>query len=99
PSPTYPLSLHDALPISLRVRRHQAVLDPVVDHLHEVARTALATVQVPMFRRPAPPVAPRSPHERPGSRREGGEDRIEPAHHLGLDRKSTRLNSSHQIIS
>src|SRR5207245_6250946 len=68
----------------LRVRRHQSVFDAVVDHLREVACPARATVQVPMLGGPARPVAPRSPRERPGSRRERGEDGIEPAYHLGL---------------
>src|SRR5207237_1206712 len=38
---------HDLEP--LRVRLHEAVLDPVVDHLHEVASTGRTDVRVPVL--------------------------------------------------
>src|SRR5215218_4195992 len=65
---------------ALGVGGHDAVLDPVVDHLHEVAGAVGAAVQVAVLRGRELPVAPRRALGRVDTRREAGEDRVEPLH-------------------
>ena len=72
---------------ALRVGLHQAVLDPVVDHLHVVPGARAAEVDPPAR-------ADRRPARLVRLRREHVEDRRQ-APILDVDRKSTRLNSSH----
>src|SRR5690606_41019197 len=86
----HPLSLHDALPIYARHRRHRRLDADVVR-----ARRAAADAHA------AP--APREPVDR-GALRDGevGVVAFEHAHVVAAprrDRKSTRLNSSHVKIS
>src|SRR5262245_37598473 len=68
---------------ALGVRRHEPVLDPVVDHLHEMAGAARTAVQVALLGRPRRGAA--------GRRRRAGlpgcesrEDGIETPHRLGV---------------
>ena len=73
--------LEDVEPLG--VRGHHAVLDPVVDHLHEVAGAVRAAVQVAVLggcrrRRSRPGV--RSADSTPGA--SVGEDRVEPLDRL-----------------
>ncbi len=68
------------------IRRHQSVLDPVVNHFHEMARAMSATVQVPLRRRT---LLARGPAGTRIARRQGRKDRIERLHRL-------RLSSDHQ---
>src|SRR5262249_6763476 len=63
----------------LGVRRHEAVLDPVVDHLHEMPRAGGATVKVALLCR-ALPGATGCWHGGILAGRERREDGIEPAH-------------------
>src|SRR5207244_9766078 len=87
--PIYTLSLHDALPISgphdLRARRRRTVAGmDVAQRHHEHALHGHLPAQEVRHRRAEAAVAAEDGHRR-GPR--------------GADRKSTRLNSSHQIIS
>ena len=50
---------------ALRIRCHQAVLDPVVDHLHEVTRAAPTAVEVSMLLRRGRPGSVTSSAARP----------------------------------
>src|SRR5207249_12230011 len=86
-----PLSLHDALPISRRRRddptaRRARAADGLVDVDMRSDRQAERAAHRPAQRFPAEWVGGRSGHEDAGGAR-------------GLDRKSTRLNSSHVSIS
>src|SRR5207244_13028143 len=86
-----PLSLHDALPI-FRARRYDLVI--LVDypgyHLRVAAEAAAAGIPVLYY------IAPQMWAWAPGRVR-----KLAAVRRLAviLDRKSTRLNSSHQIIS
>src|SRR5207244_7904119 len=97
--PTTPLSLHDALPIYRRFAARRAVIRRSDANLYH-ARNALQLRQLPEDRQP-----PRR------SSRMGAKNPRENTHLAALyaaprtplvpqrqDRKSTRLNSSHQII-
>src|SRR5207253_11158943 len=92
PTPTYPLSLHDALPIY--PGRAQAVAQGDEDPL----RRPFQQLEVELLQ-------PRPEPDRPLGRPDLGrdDDRL-PRYHAGgagpaKDRKSTRLNSSHVAIS
>src|SRR2546428_1970377 len=61
----------------LRVRLHQTVLDPVVDHLAEVAGTRGPAVEVAVLRGPALRLAPWRARDRPHPGSERPEDRVE----------------------
>src|SRR5207253_796081 len=63
----------------LRVRRHEAVLDAVVDHLHEMAGTTRAAVEVALLGSATASLTTRSRRERPTAGGERREQRIEPA--------------------
>src|SRR5207253_11141320 len=95
PSHTYPLSLHDALPIFGRLGGRDLAAVPVADEdLRDRGerrdrkrdRERRALVAAPAAAEPAEGVG-------------AGED--EAGHHVAgqVDRKSTRLNSSHVAIS
>src|ERR1700742_256009 len=63
---------------ALRVGGHDPVLDPVVDHLHEVAGAARAAVEVAVLGRARGAGEPRRPLRQPAPRGGAGEDRVEP---------------------
>src|SRR5207248_7478076 len=95
PPPTYTLSLHDALPISKRKRLRR-------DAGRTVAAQAVLAIEAD-----AAPHAPRIIERRhldaPRPHRDralhGGADRPVRRPEMLVDRKSTRLNSSHRTIS
>src|SRR5947207_6295167 len=87
PAGTYPLSLHDALPISAAYVREAHDVIAVIVHLRR-GRQAKG----PLFSQEQEPVVPRG--------RIDGRAALAPVgHELIEDRKSTRLNSSHTVIS
>src|SRR5207244_13260687 len=91
PNVTYPLSLHDALPISAssdmpRTTFHIEGLKEIGDDLAELPKAVRREVLVKVLTEQGEPI-----------RAEG--ERLAPRLTGRLDRKSTRLNSSHQIIS
>src|SRR5207244_12919182 len=94
PSPTEPLtlSLHDALPISYPVGRKRGRRAP---HAAQPAAQPVAT-DCPALRQQRVTEVCQHPLEREPA---GGGRRRRPALRTSRDRKSTRLNSSHQIIS
>ncbi len=68
-----------------RVRGHEPVLDPVVNHLHEMARAVRTTMQVAMLCRAARDLfTPGRPRRRIERRRERRENRIEMLDNAGL---------------
>src|SRR5439155_14877611 len=73
---------------ALGVGGHDAVLDAVVNHLHEMAGAGRPTVQIAVLGRAADPLAPRQPRRRLPAGRQRGEDR-----------KSTRLHSPYVATS
>ena len=77
---------------SLADRRHHSVLDPVVDHLHEVARTGGAAVEVALLGRGRVTGEPGSPLGRIDAGGERSEDRLEPL--VGLLR-----TTDHQAVA
>src|SRR5207248_6760842 len=95
-TPTYPLSLHDALPIYGQcpaLRRGQ--YGPKVRHLLEGGD---GTVSRPHVLRFADHHLCGAAHVKPGESRLH-HDSPPRFQHVGTDRKSTRLNSSHRTIS
>src|ERR1700753_1592524 len=69
---------------TLRVCRHQTVLDAVVHHFYEMAGTGRAAGQVAFFRRAANLVAAGSAIDRAAAGCERFEDRIEMLHDVRL---------------
>ena len=69
---------------ALGVRGHQPVLDPVVHHLHEVARAVRPAVVVAVLGRARLPGATGGARRRVDPRRDRGEDRAEPLDDLRL---------------
>src|ERR1700736_1843092 len=69
---------------TFRVRRHDAILDSVVDHLDKVAGAVWAAVQVALFGGPINLVAPRGARNVAYSRSEGSENWVEPLDDLRL---------------
>src|SRR4029450_1320337 len=65
------------------VSSHDSVLDPVMDHLHEMAGAVRPAMQVTLFGSAAKLVAAGSARHFPRPRREGGENRIETLNYLG----------------
>src|SRR5207237_10375831 len=63
------------------VAGHDAVLDAVVTHLHEMAGAAGPTVQIAVLGRAADPLASRQSRRRIPAGRQRGEDRIEMLDH------------------
>src|ERR1043166_26946 len=61
---------------------HDSVLDPVMDHLHEMAGAVRPAMQVTLFGSAAKLVAAGSARHLPRPRREGGKNRIEPLNYL-----------------
>src|SRR5690242_21089157 len=94
PAPTYPLSLHDALPICLLVRvgmaAHVDEQRGVVDGSTRVVVQAGVVGQAQRDQALAQHVLHRLAEAEVDPQRERGDQ---------LDRKSTRLNSSHMSIS
>ncbi len=66
------------------VRRHHAVFDRVVHHLHEVAGAVRATVEIATIGGAIVDRAPRRLGRRATPWGEGGEDCIEATHHVGF---------------
>src|SRR5205807_2929021 len=64
---------------ALGVGGHQAVLDAVVDHLHEVPGAVGAAVQIAVLRRRGLAVATRRPRRRLDAGSDGAEDRVQVA--------------------
>src|SRR5216117_1929196 len=73
---------YDAQPLG--VGGHDPVLDPVVDHLDEVARPVRPAVEIPLLGRAVGLLASRSARDVAGAGRQPGEDRIEALDHLRL---------------
>src|SRR5437763_1557913 len=94
PPPLYPLSLHDALPISAPTPRPMRPLPPPLRPVAPGERPALT---------PRPPLTPlrREPRPLPPflANRSKPPEQTPPASPPEIDRKSTRLNSSHRCIS
>ena len=65
---------------TLRDRGHHPVLDPVVDHLHEVAGAARPAVEVAVLRGAVGAGASRRGLDAALARRDGAEDRVEAGH-------------------
>src|SRR2546428_10078300 len=80
----------DAQPLG--VGGHDPVLDPVVDHLDEVARAVLPAVEIPLLGRAVDLLASRSAGDVAGAGRQPREDRIEVLDHL-------RFAPDHQAIA
>src|SRR5439155_1465836 len=76
----------------LGVGRHEAVLDAVMDHLHEVAGAVRATVQVTLLRRPAPLLATGGARHVPRAGRQRREERVEMTHDV-------RLAADHEAVA
>src|SRR5207247_8817997 len=87
----YTLSLHDALPISDRERAS------VSDQREDLVQIALHHRAEPPARRM--PVLTHGAEEKPDIPGRHVGERVRPIFEDGLDRKSTRLNSSHEWIS
>jgi hypothetical protein len=68
----------------LGVGSHDPVLDPVVDHLHEVAGAVGPAVQIAVLGGAGCAGVARGAGRRVDARRDGGEDRVEVLHHLLL---------------
>src|SRR6266850_8423734 len=69
---------------TFRIGGHDSVLDPVMDHLYEMAGTVRPAVEVTLFGRPPKFVAAGSARHLATARRERGENRIETLNHLCL---------------
>src|SRR5262249_10764488 len=69
---------------AFRKSRHHAVLDPVVDHLHEMTAAIRAAVQVTELRRATSLLASGRALTLAGAGRQGPEDRIEMLDHVRL---------------
>src|SRR5205814_5714251 len=69
---------------SLRVCRHDAILDSVVHHLDEMTTAVWAAVQVALLGRTVDLLPAGGARNIANSRSEGAEDRIEPLDDLGL---------------
>src|ERR1700688_496586 len=67
---------------TLRIRGHDSVLDPVMDHFHEMAGTARPAMQVTLFGRPAKFVAAGRACHFATARCERGENRVETLNYL-----------------
>src|SRR4029079_17995913 len=63
---------------TLRVRLHQSVLDPVVNHLHKVAGAARAAIEIATLRLGAAVLAAGRLRQAIVARRQRREDRVEP---------------------
>src|SRR5207253_9546945 len=99
PPTIYPLSLHDALPISRQARRDGRHLPPLPDRLRVRRRPRLRTRddgEVHELRPPVPCLPTAFFAERSA---DVGVPRAVADRTSGGDRKSTRLNSSHVAIS
>ena len=77
----------------LRIRGHHAVLDAVVDHLHEVAGAARAAMQVAALGGAAGRLASRRARRRLDARGESGEDRAR------AGERRPRLAADHQAVA
>ena len=67
---------------TFRIGGHDSILDPVMDHLHEMAGAVRPAMQVTLFGSAAKLVAAGSARHLPRPRREGGENRIETPNYL-----------------
>src|SRR5207302_9158670 len=96
---TYTLSLHDALPISRQLERHEALLQDLRIRLHYLAGRREDRIVFDFQAALAAQVGYQdTPHRRASEAMMQGYYRTAKAV-TQLDRKSTRLNSSHVKIS
>src|SRR5438552_17984978 len=68
--------------VTFRIRGHDSILDPVMDHLHEMAGAVRSAMQVTLFGRPAKFVAAGGARHLATARRERGKNRIETLNYL-----------------
>src|SRR6478672_11747060 len=66
------------------IRGHDSVLDPVMDHLHEMAGAVRPAMQVTLFGRPAKFVAAGGARHLAAAGRERGKNGIETLNYLGV---------------
>src|SRR5439155_8482826 len=76
----------------LGVGRHEAVLEAVMDHLHEVPGAVRATVQVTLLRRPTPLFATGRARHVPWAGRQRREERVQMTHDV-------RLAADHEAVA
>src|SRR5947207_109588 len=89
----YPLSLHDALPISCSSATMRSICCSLITNGGEIARTS------PPRGRTMTPFSRAASHTRWAAPTETSKDRLVALSLTSSDRKSTRLNSSHTVIS
>src|SRR5207244_10440945 len=94
-TPQYTLPLHDALPIS---RGGRDILEPAIAPVAVEARGIEAGADVQIFAPVAIEISDSTAHAVEGMVQAGAAGDIGESA-VPADRKSTRLNSSHQIIS
>src|SRR6478672_8404344 len=67
---------------TFRIRGHDSILDPVMDHLHEMAGAVRPAMQIALFGRPAKFVAAWRARHFATARCERGENRVETLNYL-----------------
>src|SRR5438270_907900 len=69
---------------TFRIGGHDSILDPVMDHLHEMAGAVRSAMEVTLFGRPAKFVAAGGARHLTTARRERGKNRVETLNYFYL---------------
>src|SRR5438067_13818451 len=81
------------------IRGHDSILDPVMDHLHEMAGAVRPAMQVTLLGRPAKFVAAGGARHLATARRERGKNRIETPNYLCVDADQHAITTFQALVA